>query len=230
MPSHIIRSLEDSLGSYRERASSIAGAVAWTRTADGMPGRVLPDGCMDLMWIGDHLVVAGPDTTSFTSCQPAGTVLAGLRFASGVAPAVLGVPAHALPRRAGAPRRRVGRGRGPPPGGDRRGRTGAVPGARGHRPHARPCSRRRRSADRRRGPRAPGPGSASRRSPARSVCPTASCSAARSMRSATGPSCWRGSCASATPSSWPAGGWRWRPSRRTAATPTRRTWPTTSSR
>jgi AraC-like DNA-binding protein len=81
---------------YRERPSSIAGAVVWTRTSDGVPGAVHPDGCMDLLWLGDHLAVAGPDTTSFTSWQPAGATLAGLRFAPGVAPEVLGVPAHAV--------------------------------------------------------------------------------------------------------------------------------------
>jgi AraC-like DNA-binding protein len=79
---------------YRERASSIAGAVVWTGTSDGSESRILPDGCMDLLWMDSHLVVAGPDTTSFLSRQPAGAVVAGLRFASGVAPSVLGAPAH----------------------------------------------------------------------------------------------------------------------------------------
>jgi AraC-like DNA-binding protein len=79
---------------YRERASTLAGAVAWTTTSDGTPGRVLPDGCMDLLWMGDRLVVAGPDTTAFLSVVPAGAVVAGLRFAPGSAPGVLGLPAH----------------------------------------------------------------------------------------------------------------------------------------
>ena len=81
---------------YRERASSVAGAVAWTVTSDGTAGRVVPDGCMDLLWMGDRLVVAGPDTTAFLSVVPAGAVVAGVRFAPGSAPGVLGLPAHAV--------------------------------------------------------------------------------------------------------------------------------------
>jgi AraC-like DNA-binding protein len=81
---------------HRERPSAITGATLWTRTSDGSASAVLPDGCMDLMWLGGHLVVAGPDTASSTSARPAGVQLAGVRFASGVGPAVLGVPAHAV--------------------------------------------------------------------------------------------------------------------------------------
>lgn len=81
---------------YRERPSAIAGAVVWTRTSDGSASLVLPDGCMDLLWVGGNLVVAGPDATSFESVQPVGATVIGLRFASGSAPTVLGVPAHAL--------------------------------------------------------------------------------------------------------------------------------------
>jgi hypothetical protein len=50
---------------YSERVSTIDGAVVWTRTGpvDDV-FRVLPDACMDIMWLGDELVVAGPDTTA----------------------------------------------------------------------------------------------------------------------------------------------------------------------
>jgi AraC-like DNA-binding protein len=51
---------------------------------------------MDLMWYGDALVVAGPDTVAFESRTRRGSLGAGVRFAPGTAPAVLGVPAHAL--------------------------------------------------------------------------------------------------------------------------------------
>ena len=81
---------------YREWQSSIAGSIAWTAESDGTAGRVLPDGCMDLLWIGGHLVVAGPDTSSFLSRQPPGAGYAGLRFAPGLGPSVFGVPAHAV--------------------------------------------------------------------------------------------------------------------------------------
>lgn len=81
---------------YRERASVITGAQVWTAVSDGTAQRVLPDGCMDLLWMGDELVVAGPDATAFMSTGEAGAVTTGLRFAPGAAPAVLGVPATEL--------------------------------------------------------------------------------------------------------------------------------------
>ncbi|MFF1356413.1 helix-turn-helix domain-containing protein [Streptomyces sp. NPDC058297] len=88
---------------YRERAArSVAGAVLWTRTVtpDG-DGRspesdVLPDGCMDLLWTGGRLFVAGPDTHAHRSGISGATRFAGIRFFPGTAPAVLGVPAHEL--------------------------------------------------------------------------------------------------------------------------------------
>ena len=52
---------------YRERAARLPGAILWTRTTDGTAQRVLPDGCMDLLWIEGDLVVAGPDTRRFHS-------------------------------------------------------------------------------------------------------------------------------------------------------------------
>ena len=81
---------------YREWPSSITGSIAWTAESDGTAGRVLPDGCMDLLWIGGHLVVAGPDRSSFLTSYPPGVQYAGLRFAPGVGPAVLGFPAYAV--------------------------------------------------------------------------------------------------------------------------------------
>jgi AraC-like DNA-binding protein len=81
---------------YRERSSRIAGAVVWTTVSAGRARRILPDGCMDLVWDGEHLAIAGPDTVAFLSRRPAGAAAAGLRFAPGAMPLVLGVPAHAL--------------------------------------------------------------------------------------------------------------------------------------
>ncbi|MFJ3909437.1 helix-turn-helix domain-containing protein [Streptomyces vinaceus] len=84
---------------YEERPSPLVpGAIVWRRT--GAPGGlVLPDGCMDLLWVGGRLLVAGPDTGP----HPAGEVqggarglVSGVRFAPGTAPALLGVPAHEL--------------------------------------------------------------------------------------------------------------------------------------
>jgi len=62
----------------------------------GAPGRVLPDGCLDLMWLGGELVVAGPDTAAVGSGLARGTEIAAVRFRPGAAPAVLGVPAWEL--------------------------------------------------------------------------------------------------------------------------------------
>ena len=82
------------VGVYRERAATLPGAVLWTRTADGDAYRVLPDGCMDLLWIEGELAVAGPDTRAHVGAAEAGIRLAGLRFAPGTAPGFFGVPAR----------------------------------------------------------------------------------------------------------------------------------------
>lgn len=67
----------------------------WTRTGPAEPGRVLPDGCMDLIEMGGTIVVAGPDTTAFLTDASPDTVR-GLRFRPGALPRLLGVPASEL--------------------------------------------------------------------------------------------------------------------------------------
>ncbi|MDN5749727.1 MAG: hypothetical protein L0H64_14610, partial [Pseudonocardia sp.] len=57
---------------------------------------VLPDGCMDVIWSGGALVVAGPDTAPHAAPREPGDVAVGLRFAPGALPGLLGVPATAL--------------------------------------------------------------------------------------------------------------------------------------
>ncbi|MFH9569186.1 helix-turn-helix domain-containing protein [Streptomyces sp. NPDC017230] len=81
---------------YAERASRLTGAVVWTNTptAPGT-GRVLPDGCMDLLWYDGRLLVAGPDTRAHVT-EGAPGPWTGVRFYPGTAPALLGVPAHEL--------------------------------------------------------------------------------------------------------------------------------------
>ncbi|CAL9396192.1 hypothetical protein SUDANB145_01369 [Streptomyces sp. enrichment culture] len=79
---------------YTERPSRLPGAVVWTSTPDGT-ARVLPDGCMDLLWHDGRLLVAGPDTRAHVP-GATGDRWAGVRFHPGTAPALLGVPAHAL--------------------------------------------------------------------------------------------------------------------------------------
>jgi AraC-like DNA-binding protein len=57
---------------------------------------VLPDACMDLMWSGEALLVAGPDTTAHPVRRVPSTTYVGLRFRPGRLPALLQVPAAVL--------------------------------------------------------------------------------------------------------------------------------------
>jgi AraC-like DNA-binding protein len=70
----------------------------WTSPARDAPEvvDVLPDGCMDLVWSGAELFVAGPDTAPHPFRRAPGLASSGLRFHPGVLPALLGTPAHAL--------------------------------------------------------------------------------------------------------------------------------------
>jgi AraC-like DNA-binding protein len=59
--------------------------------------KVLPDGCSDIVWIGeDSPIVVGPMTRSVLSTSRPGTTLVGLRFRPSVAGSVFGVPAYEL--------------------------------------------------------------------------------------------------------------------------------------
>ncbi|MFI9827483.1 helix-turn-helix domain-containing protein [Streptomyces sp. NPDC051913] len=79
---------------YSEWNSRLPGAVVWATTpSDTGSGRVLPDGCMDLLWHDGRLLVAGPDTRAYvTGGERSGW--AGVRFFPGTAPTFLGVPAR----------------------------------------------------------------------------------------------------------------------------------------
>jgi len=85
---------------YRERPPHPALAqvltCTWSGAArDGM--RILPDGCIDIVWIGDSaLTVAGPDTKPVVAEMPDGTLTVGVRFRPGRAPGFLGVGAAEL--------------------------------------------------------------------------------------------------------------------------------------
>ncbi|MGO9876543.1 MAG: helix-turn-helix domain-containing protein [Acidimicrobiia bacterium] len=80
-------------GMYRERPSRVPGGFVWSSVSSGNEVRVLPDGCMDLLWDGHRTSVAGPDTHAQLFVGEAGATMTGLRFAPGYAPRVLGVPA-----------------------------------------------------------------------------------------------------------------------------------------
>ncbi|WP_030900890.1 helix-turn-helix domain-containing protein [Streptomyces sp. NRRL F-5126] len=82
---------------YSERPSRLGGAVVWRRAAGpGGPRPVLPDGCMDLLWIDGALLVAGPDTRAHSAGLALASGCAGVRLPPGAAPALLGVDAHEL--------------------------------------------------------------------------------------------------------------------------------------
>ncbi|HEV2638760.1 MAG TPA: helix-turn-helix domain-containing protein [Actinocrinis sp.] len=68
----------------------------WSQTPGPGGGRVLPDGCMDLIWMDGRLVIAGPNTYAFVAGGPVEIGTTGLRFAPGAGPAVFGVPASEL--------------------------------------------------------------------------------------------------------------------------------------
>ncbi|MGI8752860.1 MAG: helix-turn-helix domain-containing protein [Acidimicrobiales bacterium] len=84
--------------SYRERPTAVPGVVLWEKVVEpGSEGaRILPDGCLDLLWDGRRLFVAGPDSTARWHDSPAGTRYVALRFSGGAGPAVLGIPADEL--------------------------------------------------------------------------------------------------------------------------------------
>ncbi|HEX5188086.1 MAG TPA: helix-turn-helix domain-containing protein, partial [Streptosporangiaceae bacterium] len=75
------------------------GSVAclWTsRPSETAAGLVLPDACIDLIWDGVSLLIAGPDTGPVPVPPQPGQWFAGLRFPPGKAPGFLGVPASEL--------------------------------------------------------------------------------------------------------------------------------------
>lgn len=77
------------------------GVVLWRRTtAPGTATRVLPDGCLDLIWTGGSLVVAGPDPVARVVEHAGQSVMTGVRLPFGLGPALLGLPASELLGRA----------------------------------------------------------------------------------------------------------------------------------
>lgn len=83
-------------GVYEEREARVAAAVLWRATGRRGPARILPDGCIDLIWCDGELIVAGPDTHAHLGPGRPGAEYIGLRFAPGTGPGFLGVPAHEL--------------------------------------------------------------------------------------------------------------------------------------
>ena len=90
---------------YRELPPppDLAGYVRcfWTETTGDRPDepelRVLPDGCVDVVWrAGSPPVVVGPAIQAILPKIPPGSTLVGVRFRSGMAPIALDLPASVL--------------------------------------------------------------------------------------------------------------------------------------
>src|SRR5215217_3370862 len=85
---------------YREHAAPAALAgwleCIWERRGlPGAPVRVLPDGCIDLLWLErTGTFVVGANTTAFLTVLKPGEHAVGARFRPGAAPALLGVAAE----------------------------------------------------------------------------------------------------------------------------------------
>ena len=85
----------------REAAPALRRYVAATWCSGPRPAHVvsaepvIPDGCIDVIWGGDRLFVAGPDTGP-NWAVPGGHSFVGLRFRPGMGPLFLGIPADSL--------------------------------------------------------------------------------------------------------------------------------------
>ncbi|MEU4424320.1 DUF6597 domain-containing transcriptional factor, partial [Actinoplanes sp. NPDC024001] len=83
---------------YTEWPSSLPHVVAWRSVTPPGAGvrRILPDGCLDLIWQDGSVFVAGPDTSAQLGEPSPGSRHHALRFGAGTGPGVLGVPASEL--------------------------------------------------------------------------------------------------------------------------------------
>jgi AraC-like DNA-binding protein len=87
---------------YRERRPAVAlkrhFVCLWSQAigkgrAD-YPQRVLPDGCIDILWTGESApVIVGPATRMFVARLAPGSLVIGARLRPGMGPSVLGLPA-----------------------------------------------------------------------------------------------------------------------------------------
>jgi hypothetical protein len=101
MPSNRIGCLEQN-GHYNPQLSRVAGdycerpaparlrsavQVVWKNLlrSTGRPVLFVPDGCIDLVWTGNALFVAGPDTGPVMEAVPPDAVIVGIRFRPGEA-------------------------------------------------------------------------------------------------------------------------------------------------
>ncbi len=87
-------------GRYRQHDFAPGQALLchwdYVQGAQATPALVLPDACVDLLWDGTRLSIAGPDTRAQYARISPGRRVQGLRFAPAVAADWLGVPLHVL--------------------------------------------------------------------------------------------------------------------------------------
>lgn len=87
-------------GRYRQQdfvpGQSLLCRWDYVQGAQATPTLVLPDACVDLLWDGARLSIAGPDTRAQYARVAPGRRLQGLRFAPAAAMHWLGIPLHAL--------------------------------------------------------------------------------------------------------------------------------------
>ena len=70
---------------------------AWTREGPDGHDRIVPDGCMDLIWSdAGGLIAVGPNTTAFLAPLRNGASVVGVRLHPGAAPSLFGLAAPAL--------------------------------------------------------------------------------------------------------------------------------------
>ncbi|GIJ12770.1 helix-turn-helix domain-containing protein [Micromonospora andamanensis] len=83
---------------YEDWSSTLPYVVAWRSATPPGAGqkRILPDGCLDIIWRDGTVFIAGPDTTAQVEGASPGSRYAALRFGAGTGPGVLGVPAYEL--------------------------------------------------------------------------------------------------------------------------------------
>jgi len=97
--SHSAPTLGQAAAVYAERATFAPlqrhFVCTWFHRVPPNPPRstlVVPDGCMDLLWVSGELRIAGPDREAKIETIPPGTTVVGLRFQPGAASAWLRVP------------------------------------------------------------------------------------------------------------------------------------------
>jgi AraC-like DNA-binding protein len=72
-------------------------SCTWEQWSDASGEQlVVPDACVDVIWSGDHLTIAGPDTRARRVELASGTHIVGVRLRPGGAGAALGLPAGEL--------------------------------------------------------------------------------------------------------------------------------------